>query len=156
MEALKAGDEEAFAALYRRHAPRVYGFLVKKTADPALAQEILQEAWLKLFRFRFRYERGRPFMPWLYVLSRNALVDGLRRERRGAAAAPEETDPPAAAVRLPEDLLDRLSPREREVLRLRFEEDFTFKGIAARLSLSLANARKIGSRALAKIKGALL
>ena len=84
MLALKAGDTAAFEALYRRYRDRLYAFLVRYTGDPATAQDLFQETFLRVFRNRARYEPRAAFATWLFTIARNLYLDHLRGARRGA------------------------------------------------------------------------
>src|ERR1035437_9350881 len=77
MALYQTGDVAAFEALYRRHSGRVFAFLQRKTS-PQSACDLLQEIFLKLHRSRHQYSIQYPFLPWLFAITRNALVDSAR------------------------------------------------------------------------------
>ena len=77
MALYQSGDGHAFETLYRRHSGRVFEFLQKKT-NPLNARDLLQEAFLKLHRARHQYSVQYPFLPWLFTITRNVLVDFVR------------------------------------------------------------------------------
>ena len=76
-----AGDEEAFAALYRRHQPRLFRFALHMGAPAGLAEETCQEVFLKWLRsgFRFDPERGR-LESYLCGVARHLLCDHFRHQ----------------------------------------------------------------------------
>jgi RNA polymerase sigma-70 factor (ECF subfamily) len=85
------GDREAFLTLYDRTSPKVYGLALKMTRDPLAAQEVVQEAYLKLWTRAetFHPDRG-SLLNWLLTITRNAALDQLRRATR----RPNLAEPP--------------------------------------------------------------
>lgn len=156
-----AGDDmEAFEALYHRHRNRLFGYLLGRLKDRSEAEEVFQAVFAKLHQARRSYRAEIPFLPWLFTIARNALIDHLRRERRQPRAvdseaalealqAPEaEITPIGAAVAE----LTSLTAAQRAALELRFNQGLSFREIAAELRLSPDNARQIVSRAVARLR----
>ncbi|HVU05285.1 MAG TPA: sigma-70 family RNA polymerase sigma factor [Polyangiaceae bacterium] len=81
MERYASGDESAFRELHRRMAPKLLGHLMKLSRNPAIAEDALQNAFIKLHRARETYVRGAPVTPWVLVIARRALYDELRSMR---------------------------------------------------------------------------
>jgi RNA polymerase sigma-70 factor (ECF subfamily) len=73
------GDDAVFDELYRRGAPRVRGFLVRLCGDAALADDLTQEAFLRIHRARGGFAAGAPALPWMLAIARNAFLDQARR-----------------------------------------------------------------------------
>lgn len=156
-----AGDDmEAFETLYGRHRNRLFGYLLGRLKDRSEAEEVFQAVFAKLHQARRSYRTEIPFLPWLFTIARNALIDHLRRERRQprvvdseaaleALAAPAvDTTPIGAAVAE----LTSLTAAQRAALELRFNQGLSFREIAAELRLSPDNARQIVSRAVARLR----
>ena len=99
MLALRAGDQAAFEALYRRYRNRLYAFLVRYTGDPAVAQDLFQETFLRVFRDRARYEPRAAFVTWLFTIARRLSLDHVR-----AAGRTKEIliGPPTALATIPD------------------------------------------------------
>lgn len=130
MKRYQAGDAAAFSGLYRAIAGRVYGFLVRSTGDRATADDLLQEVFLKIHRFRATYRPGSPVLPWAFAIARHAAVSRARsagrrsrreetREDLSDAPNPE----PDAAVDDPrldevQKAIDELPAAQREALLL--------------------------------------
>ena len=161
MLAYKIGSKEAFNELYSRHAGRVYGYLKNKIMNSARADDIFQDTFLRMHRFRGRYNSSFPFLPWLFTICRNSMIDHLRKEKTQSLAgkASEENtsqlsfDHKPDSARQPlEVYMQGLSEREKKVIHLHFTEGLTFKSVAEKLSLSVENARKLSSRAVGKIR----
>ena len=146
------GDRAAFDALYAAVAPRLYGFLVQLVGDRALAEDVMQEALLKLHEARRLYVRGADPLPWIFTIARHAALDELRRRKRarvrlveGEEAPPEPRadlrgEPEAArpdehaAADGAEALaaLERLPPAQKQALLLTKVEGLSQAEAAAR------------------------
>ena len=81
MHRYRLGEVAAFDELYRRFAPRIYGYL-KNRIRPQLAGEVFQETFLRLHRYRARYDRSYQFAPWIFSICRSAMIDTLRKQGR--------------------------------------------------------------------------
>jgi RNA polymerase sigma-70 factor (ECF subfamily) len=81
MEQYARGDDSSFPELYRRIAPKLLGHLVKLSKNPAIAEDAMQNAFVKLHRARATYATGAPVTPWVLVIARRALYDELRAVR---------------------------------------------------------------------------
>ena len=76
-------DRAAFAALFRAFAPRVKHFLVSRGAAPEIADELVQEVMLLVWRRADRFDASRgAARTWIFTIARNALVDRVRATRR--------------------------------------------------------------------------
>lgn len=166
----KSGQPDAIEQLVDLYAPRLYGLLYRMTGSPADAEDLLQEAFIKMLRALPAYREDGRFEPWLFSIAANLARDWLRRQSRMAvaAAAGSQNDPETAAVsdqpavehrllatedadQLQQALAD-LSPAEREVLTLRFFSDLPFKEIAALLKVPLGTALARAHRALKHLR----
>ena len=83
VERAQAGNRDAFEDLVRRHADRLYAVVLRFTADPAEAEEVTQEAFLRAWRSIGRFEGRSQFFTWLYRIGINEAK--RRAERRPAA-----------------------------------------------------------------------
>lgn len=154
MELYRQGEMEAFHELYRRHAPQVFGYIQKKISNRAFAEELLQEVFLKVHVHRSRYDPIFPFLPWLFSITRNAIIDLYRSQRKetGMMEPLGDGELIAAPATAFQSYLEGLSERERQVVTMHFEEGRSFGEIAHWLRISPANARKLSSRAIQKLK----
>lgn len=84
-------DRQAFLELYELTAPKAYGLALKIMSDPMAAEEVMQEAFLKLWMRAgtYRPSQGR-LLPWLLTIVRHTALDLLRREAR----RPDAVEPP--------------------------------------------------------------
>jgi len=114
MLAYARGDAAAFERLYARHRGATFRYFLRHTSDRAVADELHQDAWLKVVRARERYVADARFTTWLYTLARHRLVD-YWRARRGATFTSLDDDcsdaaPQASAADLgPADGADPLA-----------------------------------------------
>mgnify|MGYP001091418903 CR=1 FL=1 len=79
---VKAGDEPSFALLLHRFRVPVYQFLYRMVGSPAVAEELAQEVFLRVYRARATYEPSAKFTTWLYRISTHLALNHLRDSRR--------------------------------------------------------------------------
>jgi RNA polymerase sigma-70 factor, ECF subfamily len=147
------GEEDALAALYDRFGPTAYGLALRVVRDAELAEDVVQEAFLSLWRTagRFVPERARAGT-WLLTLVHRRAVDLVRREERRRAepieTAPEAAD--AAAEEAPWLQLERervraalasLPDAQREAIELAYYGGFTQAELADRLGQPLGTIK---------------
>jgi len=129
-------------ALFRAHWPSAYRAAYLIVHDSAAAEDIAQEAFLAAVRALDRFDRRRPFGPWLHRIVVNRAIDWsrartLRRELNGASA-PEPVAPVRESGTRADDLaaaLTELGPEQRAVIVLRYLLDYTPGEIAELLEL---------------------
>src|SRR5437870_8029155 len=80
MLGFKSGDARAFETLVRRHRTPVFNFILRFTGNRQRAEDLLQEAWLKVVRSAIEYEPKARFTTWVYTIARNLCVDSARKE----------------------------------------------------------------------------
>jgi RNA polymerase sigma factor (sigma-70 family) len=157
------GEEDALAALYDRLGQTAYGLALRVTRDPALAEDVVQEAFLSLWRTagRFVPERSRAGT-WLLTLVHRRAVDLVRREERRRAepieAAPDVVD--ATAHEAPwlqlerervRAALARLPDTQREAIELAYYGGFTQAELADRLGQPLGTIKSRMFAGLARL-----
>jgi RNA polymerase sigma-70 factor (ECF subfamily) len=81
LAAFQAGDAQAFERLLRRHRAPLFTFLLRMVGDRARAEDLTQEAFLRVVRAAARWEARARFQTWLYTVARNLCVDQSRRDR---------------------------------------------------------------------------
>src|SRR5215218_8359815 len=130
---VQRGSAAALEELFRCEWPRAYRAAYLVVHDAAAAEDIAQEAFLAAVRAIDRFDRRRPFGPWIHRIVVNRAIDvtrakSLRREVDAAAAESAEALPDPPSAPLSEDLvaaLRELSPEHRAVVVLRFLFDCT-------------------------------
>jgi RNA polymerase sigma-70 factor (ECF subfamily) len=145
----QAGDARAFEVLVRRHRTPVFSFLLRLTGDRGRAEDLCQEAFLKVVKASAGWQERARFSTWLYAIARNLAVDEARRMafRRAEPldAAPGDPPRPEPAAEGPgpdrladsslvrpklEAALQALPTEQREVFLLREYAGLRFGEIA--------------------------
>lgn len=105
MLAFCAGDDESFDTLFERWSGRLLRYLERMVGEAAVAEELVQEAFLRVYRARERYSADARFSTWLYRIGTNLALNELRRPRRRIPhrSAEEEGAPEVAAEAQPTD-----------------------------------------------------
>lgn len=140
MRRVARGDSGAFEELYRRHVRGALTVARRQGAPPELAEEVVQEAFVSLWRRagQFRPDRG-SVGTWLATIVRNRVTDAWRRAAARPAQVPEERAPEAVAgTEIPieerlavRDELAALPADQRDVLVLSYFGGLTHEQIAA-------------------------
>jgi RNA polymerase sigma-70 factor (ECF subfamily) len=146
--------------LFEAHWPRAHRAAYLVVHDAALAEDIAQEAFLAAIRNLDRFDRRRPFGPWLHRIVVNRAIDAararsLRRETElteGYTAAAEEHDPPDRALLV---ALARLPPDQRAVIVLRHLLGYSPGEIARVLDLPRGTVNSRLRRGLDAMRGEL-
>ena len=155
------GDEGALGQLYRRHVNAIFRFVLAQVRNVQDAEDLTSETFARMVRGLPHFRGEASFRNWLYQIARNAV----RNHRRAAAyrlavplprnlAEPGEEDPPEPAEGRDWEavlaLLRQLPPRHRQVLELRFLEGLSIEETAARMAITVGNAKVLQHRALRK------
>jgi RNA polymerase sigma factor (sigma-70 family) len=82
LEELRSGEEAAFRQIYRAYRPRLYTFLCRLSGRPDVAEDLLQEVWLRLASRPPEPRSGLTLAPWLFRVARNVFVSHLRNRGR--------------------------------------------------------------------------
>jgi RNA polymerase sigma-70 factor (ECF subfamily) len=167
VSAAQRGSDEAIERLFRSHWPRAYRVALTIARDPAAAEDIAQEAFLAAIRRLDRFDRRRPFGPWLHRIAVNRAIDWtrgrkLRREQssesiedyRSPADRPGNGEPDPRAEHLAE-ALDSLSPEHRAVIAMRYVLELSPGEIAAELDLPRGTVNSRLRRGLDQLGGRL-
>lgn len=161
MARIKTGDEIAFAELIRRHQSALLNFFRRLGAQQD-REDLVQETFLRLYRYRMRYKPTAKFTTFLYTLARHAWTDrwrkGQRRERLREAltiCAPTMTDGGMGQVydRMDtEQLLARLPDKLREVVVLSLYHHMRYEEIGEILDIPVGTVKSRVFNALQRLK----
>lgn len=100
------GDASAFRELYAAVSPRLYGYLVKMSRSRALADDLLQQTFLKVHRARAAYVRGADPLPWIYSIAHRTFIDEVRKGKRAKVNVGDGDDLPEIAADIGGNALD--------------------------------------------------
>ena len=142
----------------RELAQPAFKFAMVLVRDPSLAEEIVQEAFMRAWQSGKTPHEAGPFKNWLYRIILNLVRSRQRRERSQARLVLELPTQSWQATSLDPDLaqaLQSLSPREREAVYLRFFEDASYEDAAQVMGTRPATVRVLVHRALAKLRRSL-
>jgi RNA polymerase sigma factor (sigma-70 family) len=147
------GDAEALTALYQRHANGLFGFLLRLAGDRMLAEEILQDTLMAVWRGADGFAGRSQVRTWLYGIARRQAHNRLRVTRPVEAALDDVAEPQLAGPG-PEELalaslerdrvlaaVDRLSLVHREVVMLTFAADLSQAEIAEVLGVAVGTVK---------------
>ena len=151
----QGGSAEAFEQLFRSHWPRAYRAALLVVGDAAAAEDIAQEAFLAAVRALDRFDRRRPFGPWLHRIVVNRAIDWTRARRLRGEVELGEYLPAAPAPELDGSALRRiaeLSPEHRAVVVLRHLLEYTPGEIAKLLDLPRGTVNSRLRRALDRMR----
>ncbi|HZU40861.1 MAG TPA: RNA polymerase sigma factor [Solirubrobacteraceae bacterium] len=154
-----------FEALYRSARDDVYGYVATLLRDPAAAEDVTALAFERAYRRRRTFDRRRgEERAWLFGIARNAALDELRRRRRLAGLMVDPEDPGADAALEGAEValrrtavraaLDELTPREREIVALKFHGGLSNGELARVLGVSASNAGTMVYRVMEKLRKA--
>jgi RNA polymerase sigma-70 factor (ECF subfamily) len=159
----QAGSVSDLEALFRSHWPRAYRAAFLVVHDAGAAEDIAQEAFLSAVRALDRFDRRRPFGPWLHRIVVNRAIDWtrartLRREvgDEALAATPAASDPPSQSLSSGvATALAGLSPEHRAVIVLRYLLEYTPGEIATMLDLPRGTVNSRLRRGLDALQGSV-
>lgn len=160
-------DRAAFQELFRHFAPRLKSFSLRGGGSPEMAEEIVQEAMVSVWRKAGTFDRRRASAStWIYTIARNKRIDMLRRDGKPAPdaeeyalalqAAPEVSPDGVLGLRQSQEalrtLLQDLPREQRLVLEKAYYEDKTHTDIASELNLPLGTVKSRIRLALGRLR----
>jgi len=170
---IAAGDREAFDELYRRYSGAAYGLALRVTVQDTIAQEVVQDAFLALWRAPEAYDPSRgAFRSFFLSLVHHRAVDADRREQRlrnrterasnleplrGEDVAEDVVEGAYLAVRRKEirSALETLPPKQRQVLELAYFGGYTQVRIAEELRIPVGTVKTRTLAAMRKLRRVL-
>lgn len=165
----RAGNLLAFEEIVRRYQRRVYAVAWRIVRRHDVADDVVQESFLRAYRSLDRFDTGRPFGPWIARIAANLAVSHLRSPVAREEELPEgygetATSSPgplagllgAEAQQVLDAAVGALSTEQRAVFVLRVNEELPYREIAEALGLSIGTVMSRLSRARERLRGAVL
>jgi RNA polymerase sigma-19 factor, ECF subfamily len=158
---LRAGDVSAFDSLYWRYYEVVYRNILKLTKDPLVAEDILQEVFIRLWEKRQDINFEQPVVNWIFVISFNLSIDFTRKKLRehelhrkllaDSATVLQNPSVYEEYYQLLKRAIDQLSPQKQNVVKLCKLEGKTYEEAAAELQISRHTVKEYLSSAMANL-----
>ena len=153
MELVLEGDDRAFEYLFNRYRDAIHRLFVQRLGGVNDADDLLQETFIKVYINLHRYSTVYTFGQWVYTIARNTFIDFVRR-RQDDLSIDERFSSPPSTTPTPEEsvismqqrtqiehYLERLAPRYRTLIVMRFFDEYSYEEIAANLKLPLGTVK---------------
>ena len=144
-----AGDPKAFRKVYDAYRDQLFAYCLKFTKSTPDAEEVVQQAFIRLWEFRSNIDPNRPLDPYVYRIARNCAFDYLKEVARTARFKEDfrsvlttslyHLDGPSADeyVELAQQAIETLPEKRQIIFRMSYDEDMTHEQIAETLQLSV-------------------
>jgi len=157
------GDAAAAKALVHRLSSQLYLFFSSQMGNRAEADDMVQDAWLRIHRVRHTYRPGEPLLPWVYAIARRVRVDNFRRRRRLAErevasdVLPEIRAAENRSSQMPSfaELIVSLPESQREVLTMLKVNGLSIEEVARATSSTVGSVKQKVHRAYDQLRALL-
>jgi len=166
------GDRRAFELLYDRYAATIFGLALRMLGDREMAEEAVQEIFVRVWRRLGSFDQSRAFAPWLFGIAHNYCIDELRRrkvrpqfvyeddENSVLSDIPDELDVGEAAIlaeqgQIVRAALEQLPEEQRQALLLAYFGGLTQQEIAVKLGNPLGTVKTRMRLGLQKLRALL-
>jgi len=161
VESAKKGDQKAFAELMGRYRDAIYFLLLKMVNSPIDAEDLTIEAFGKAFKNIDQYTPSFAFSTWLFKIATNNCIDYIRKRRtnhvsldqsedeqewvsntiQSTGPDPEETMIKDQKIHLMRDVVNKLKPRYRNLVELRYFKEYSYEEISDELKLPIGTVK---------------
>jgi RNA polymerase sigma-70 factor (ECF subfamily) len=160
MAQVRSGIGEMLGVLFERYHVPLFNFYLKLTGDRGTSEDLVQEVFFRILKYRHSYRVDTPFRAWMYQIARNARLDHLRKRRPETSWEPEMSpaiEPTDTAQQSQEAVLLRralmqISEDKREVLVLSRFQDMKYEEIAQLLGCEVNTVKTRVHRALQDLR----
>ncbi len=163
MIAVRNGDLKAASMLFDRYNKRIFNFLATMTSDRDTAEDLTQNVFFRLIKYRNSFREDSRFQPWIYQIARNVFSDHYRTNKTSGKnidvdvvsdniAEPEETRSQDEKEALLYTCLSKLSDEERELLVLTRFQHMKYEEVAVIMETTVANIKVKVHRTIAKLR----
>jgi RNA polymerase sigma factor (sigma-70 family) len=167
MQEVRDGDPNTLAILFERHHRMLFHFFVRLAGSRQIAEDLVQEVFLRILKYRHTWQSGNHFVAWMYQIARNAHADWLRkrkvetlfdedpedrrREVRSTDPVPEEALGKRQEIGLLRRALASMPPDKRELLVLARFQNLKYEEIAEILSCEVGTVKVRVHRAVREL-----
>lgn len=165
---VKSGDLDKLGLLFKRYGRSLYGFYFRITRDEALSEDLVQDVFERVLKYRHTYRGDGKFITWLYHLARNVLADHIKKKKKAGISTEfgkteevladvtgtEEARQKEEYLKMMEIALDHLSEDKKELLLLSKLQGVKYKDIAVLLDCSETNVKVKVFRAINDLREA--
>jgi RNA polymerase sigma-70 factor (ECF subfamily) len=159
VDALIEKSEDAFEYIYHETKHSVYALIVSIVKSRVLAEDIMQETYIKMISSIKQYQKGRNFKTWLLTIARNLAIDEYRKKQKETLIDITEQEFIFPSVHasgeeslLIRELLQLMTDEERQVFLLHVVDDIKHKEIAKIMNKPLGTILWLYQKALKKVK----
>ena len=161
---VRDGEIGKLGILFERHHVSLYNYFLRQTGKPHASEDLVQEVFLRMLKYRQGYRGESPFTVWMYRIARNSWVDYFKKAKRETSWNEEMEEPvseePNPSEHLEENqklaqlraALAKLSPEKREVLVLSRYQDMKYEEIAELLGCAVGTVKARVHRAIKDLK----
>ncbi len=170
-----SGDEQSLELLIRQYLKPIHSFVYRYVGSAPEAEDITQEVFVRVWRNLKKFDQNKSFKTWIFSIAKNASLDYLKKKKAipfsefdteeggnritdtlvDPSPLPQELLERAGMAEMLNAAMERLSPRYRMVLFLRYNDHFNFREIAESLGQSLNTVKSQHRRALVILKNLL-
>lgn len=166
MSRVRDGETERLSELFERHHRRLYNFFLRLVGNRAVAEDLVQEVFVRMLKYRHTFRSGARFAPWMFALARNAAADHWRGRPRELPESPDAPEPaapfehPLSGLEQAERTaqlhaaLARLPEEKRELLLLARSGEIRYDGIGELLGCSVGAVKVRVHRAMKELRTA--
>jgi RNA polymerase sigma factor (sigma-70 family) len=164
MEAVKRGELQQATLLFERYHKRIFNFLARMTMDRALAEDLTQNVFLRIIKYRTSYREGNKFQSWIYQVARNVFSDHYQAHKNRFSdfvdvekisdhmADHEENEAQDEKEKLLHQSMAKLNEEQRELLVLTRFQQMKYEEVAAIMDTTVANIKVKVHRAILKLR----
>jgi len=164
MAQVREGRVEMLAVLFERYHVRLFNFFLRLTADRPLSEDLTQELFLRILKYRHTFRGESKFSTWMYQIARNLHIDQLRsrhpeipiddlfKEKPSTQPCPAQNAETRQEADLLAQALERLPLRKREVLLLSRFQNLKYQEVARLLECSVENVKTLVHRSLKELR----
>ena len=154
-----AGNQASYEKLMKKYYQLIYNLVYRMISKKEDVEDLTQEAFIKAFNSLPNFDKQFAFSTWLFKIANNHCIDYLRKQKKDPCSrdksqpagfqpdivdqsfGPEENFIREQRQRLMRDLVDKLNPRYRQLIKLRFFEELSYEEIATQLNMPLGTVK---------------